>query len=345
MKRLIGIFLAFCMLLAMVPMLTLAAQEYGVSVVDADGECVDITDANREDVLGDGTVSFEYDEANEKGILTLNGARLVSEEEYPIAAFDMGTLEIVLIGENYVESTDYTCIAANNLIFSGSGSIDVVTEGYYNWCADCYDGSITVNGGKVRMSGVNYAACFDSVLTVNAGELTLLATDETDGKAIDAGFLDPDVRIADGMTLLTGHDPSGADAVETDVRDSMALKTANYVRIYTKAAPAVESRSYTIDTITGANGSISPSGKVVVWEGSDRSFTVSPNSGYAVADVKIDGKSIGAVTSYTFKNISSDHTIEVSFTEGTGNPQTGAFEGYPGGIGIRAGVHISFSAL
>lgn len=343
MKRLIGIFLAFCMLLAMVPMLTLAAQEYGVSVVDADGECVDITDANREDVLGDGTVSFEYDEENEKGILTLNGARLVSEWESPINAPEMGTLEIVLIGENYAESTWGTCIVANELIFSGSGSIDVVTEGFYNWCADCYDG-ITVNGGKVRMSSVNYAACLDSTLTVNAGELTLIATDETDGKALDV-YGDPDVRIADGMTLLTGHDPSGADAVETDVSDLEALKTASYIRIYTKTAPTVESRSYTIDTITGANGSISPSGKVVVWEGSDRSFTVSPNSGYAVADVKIDGKSIGAVTSYTFKNISSDHTIEVSFTEGTGNPQTGAFEGYPGGIGIRAGVHTTFSAL
>ena len=82
---------------------------------------------------------------------------------------------------------------------------------------------------------------------------------------------------------------------------------------------------YTIKATAGAGGSISPSGNVSVREGRDQPFTITPDKGYAVANVKIDGKSIGAVKSYTFENVSRTHTIEVIFMKANGNPQTGVF--------------------
>ena len=82
---------------------------------------------------------------------------------------------------------------------------------------------------------------------------------------------------------------------------------------------------YTIKTTAGAGGSISPSGNVSVREGRDRTFTITPDKGYAISNVKIDGKSIGAVKSYTFENVSRTHTIEVIFMKANGNPQTGVF--------------------
>ena len=82
---------------------------------------------------------------------------------------------------------------------------------------------------------------------------------------------------------------------------------------------------YTIKATAGAGGSISPSGNVSVREGRDQAFTITPDKGYAVANVKIDGKSIGAVKSYTFENVSRTHTIEVIFMKANGNPQTGVF--------------------
>ena len=72
--------------------------------------------------------------------------------------------------------------------------------------------------------------------------------------------------------------------------------------------------SYTYHTIrasVNANGSITPSGTISVREGSDQTFTITPDQGYDVADVKIDGKSIGVVRSYTFEKIKGSHTIEV----------------------------------
>ena len=82
---------------------------------------------------------------------------------------------------------------------------------------------------------------------------------------------------------------------------------------------------YTIKATAGAGGSISPSGNVSVREGRDQTFTITPDKGYAVANVKIDGKSIGAVKSYTFENVRRTHTIEVIFMKANGNPQIGVF--------------------
>ena len=80
---------------------------------------------------------------------------------------------------------------------------------------------------------------------------------------------------------------------------------------------------YTIEATAGAGGSISPSGSVSVREGGDQTFTITPDKGYAVSNVKIDGKSIGAVKSYTFANVSKTHTIEVIFVKGTASARTG----------------------
>ena len=86
---------------------------------------------------------------------------------------------------------------------------------------------------------------------------------------------------------------------------------------------------YTIKATAGASGSISPTGWTSVREGWDQTFTITPDKGYAVAKVLVDGKSVGAVTSYTFKNVTKDHTIEAVFMKSNGNPQTGVFVDVP----------------
>jgi len=82
---------------------------------------------------------------------------------------------------------------------------------------------------------------------------------------------------------------------------------------------------HTIRAISGLTGSISPSGWTSVRHGWDQTFTITPDKGYAVAKVLVDGKSVGSVKSYTFKNVTTDHTIEVVFMKANGNPQTGVF--------------------
>ena len=86
---------------------------------------------------------------------------------------------------------------------------------------------------------------------------------------------------------------------------------------------------YTIQATAGTGGFISPSGDVSVREGGDQTFTITPDKGYAVANVKIDGKRIGAVKSYTFENVRRTHTIEVIFVKGTASASTGDSSNLP----------------
>lgn len=80
---------------------------------------------------------------------------------------------------------------------------------------------------------------------------------------------------------------------------------------------------HTIRASAGANGTISPVGWTSVGEGGEQTFTITPDAGYAVAKVLVDGRSVGAVSSYTFRNVTQDHTIEAVFMKANGNPQTG----------------------
>jgi hypothetical protein len=71
---------------------------------------------------------------------------------------------------------------------------------------------------------------------------------------------------------------------------------------------------HTITATAGPNGGITPSGTVLVSEGDNITFTITPSAYYHIDDVVVDGSSVGKVLSYTFENINSDHTIKATFS-------------------------------
>jgi hypothetical protein len=78
-------------------------------------------------------------------------------------------------------------------------------------------------------------------------------------------------------------------------------------------SPSPELTTFVVTATAGENGSISPGGAVDVVEASDQTFTITPQAGYHVADVKVDGLSKGAIASYTFIQVAANHTIDASF--------------------------------
>lgn len=74
--------------------------------------------------------------------------------------------------------------------------------------------------------------------------------------------------------------------------------------------------SYTITASAGANGSINPASATVL-QGASQSFSITPSSGYIVESVTVDGASVGAMSSYTFSNVQSNHLISTTFKVGT----------------------------
>ncbi len=72
-------------------------------------------------------------------------------------------------------------------------------------------------------------------------------------------------------------------------------------------------KTYFIVATAGIGGIITPSGMMTVNHGDTQTFTITPHSGYHIADVKVDGQSIGPLNAFTFDSILSNHTIEAIF--------------------------------
>jgi hypothetical protein len=120
------------------------------------------------------------------------------------------------------------------------------------------------------------------------------------------------------MTITSGSSGSGNGTVNYSISSNTgSSRTSGSTiagRVFTVTQAAAT--TYTITTSAGTGGTISPSGAVSVSHGTNRTFTITASSGYTIANVLVDGSSVGALTSFTFTNINSSHTISASFVEG-----------------------------
>jgi uncharacterized repeat protein (TIGR01451 family) len=72
-------------------------------------------------------------------------------------------------------------------------------------------------------------------------------------------------------------------------------------------------KTYVITPTAGAGGSITPATPQTVSYGGERAFDITPDVGYHIADVGVDGASVGAVSAYTFTHVTANHTIAAAF--------------------------------
>ena len=182
-------------------------------------------------------------------------------------------------------------------------------------------------------------------VTIDKAKVTVKALDKriyTDDKAPDLSkpVLDKDYTVSAmfGEDALTGDiklayvDANGTEITPDTTKvgkviiraGGLTAPNGNYTVVFVDGTLTIDERPvYTIKATAGIHGSITPSGDVDVLHGGSQTFTIAANRGYAISNVKIDGVSIGAVKSYTFENVTGNHTIEVTFMKANGNPQTG----------------------
>lgn len=126
---------------------------------------------------------------------------------------------------------------------------------------------------------------------------------------------------------------SGGAMVTTDTEfDKNTTVYAHWTYTGSSGGSSSGRTYHTIKASSDSNGSISPSERVSVRHGRDQSFTITPDKGYEIAKVLVDGKSVGAVESYTFKNVTKNHTIEATFMKVNDNkPMPDTFMDVPKG--------------
>ena len=230
------------------------------------------------------------------------------------------------------------------------------------------DGNVTItnpSGADVNIPGSNpadFKVPNGTVIKPN-GDMTLLYTIryvDGSGTEIKTATVKPVQRgISETVeaATITGYTVSGAATQTASGEVSANLADYTITFNYTKNSTGGGSSgggggggsstvsSYTIKASAGNGGIISPSGNVSVKRGDDQTFSINPINGYRISDVIVDGKSVGAVSTYTFDSVKANHTIQVKFvkynsivadpevTGVAGWLQTKEHNGYMGGYG------------
>ena len=230
------------------------------------------------------------------------------------------------------------------------------------------DGDVTItnpSGADVNIPGSNpadFKVPNGTVIKPN-GDMTLLYTIryvDSSGTEIKTATVKPVQRgISETVeaATITGYTVSGEATKTASGKVSANLAGYTIPFTYTKnntsgggssgggGGGSSTVSSYTIKASAGNGGIISPSGNVSVKRGDDQTFSINPINGYRISDVIVDGKSVGAVSTYTFDSVKANHTIQVKFvkynsivadpevTGVAGWLQTKEHNGYMGGYG------------
>src|SRR5665648_410117 len=139
----------------------------------------------------------------------------------------------------------------------------------------------------------------------------------TDAEGVAYIYSKIDDGIARLFTVGTGS-PAASVVIAAPAAGSVTHKlqywaqdTAGNVEARKTVTSTVAASPFTITKTVGANGSID--GNSSVDSGSDAVFTITPAAGYSVADVTVDGDSKGKISSYTFTNVTANHSISATF--------------------------------
>ena len=221
-----------------------------------------------------------------------------------------------------------------------------------------FGGEITDNKSTSHGGGVYFASTgsFNMKGTVNITKNKVEEIDNNlylaEGKQVSASGLTSEARI--GVTTAipptnTSAVPITSDSVSVNCfsSDNSDYETAideNSKVVLKKKAAA----TYTIQaTVSGGNGTISPSGSVSVNEGDNEEFTITPSEGYVIASLKVDGTEVeNPSNTYTFPNVTSNHTIVVSFKAKDVVPpvvEAPVITTQPQSVSVKAGEEATFT--
>jgi hypothetical protein len=99
---------------------------------------------------------------------------------------------------------------------------------------------------------------------------------------------------------------------------------------------------WTITASNGSNGTISPSGATSVANGNTQQFTTSPDGGYVLDKINVDGTNTDSSSTYTFASVGKNHTINASFKSSTPSQVVGDSTVYGTNEGLAAGYIYTF---
>jgi parallel beta-helix repeat protein len=125
----------------------------------------------------------------------------------------------------------------------------------------------------------------------------------------------PDAGYKIDNVLINGESIGVVEAYTFTNVDKKYTIEVVFNRKYSAPATPSAPTYYTISASSEIGGSIEPEGEITVLQGESKKFIIIPDVGFIISDVVVDDLSVGAISEYTFTDISRNHTIAASFTQ------------------------------
>ena len=214
----------------------------------------------------------------------------------------------------------------------------------YYFAATAYDSSGDQSGDSNVLSYTVPSACTYSISPTSASFTSSGGTGSV-SVTTQSGCAWTASSAASWMSITSGASGTGSGTMNYSVAANTGTSSQTAASSVAGLAFTVTEAGVQTETITasaGTGGTISPTGSVSVNYGASQTFSITPNSGYTVGGVTVDGASVGAVTSYTFSNVTGNHTVAASFTAQTETITASAGTG--GTISPTGSVSVNYGA-
>ena len=291
-------------------------KEYSVSYKDNTNvgtATITVTDNDGGNYTVSGTTTFEINKAMQT-VAAGNVSGVYGETDKAVAVTAaIGDVTFVSSDESIV-----TVNAAGVLAFHKSGTAEIT----------------------VRAAGDanHYGAQTKITVTVAKAPVTIRANDKAVYRGLAApslanpkagtdytvtGLLGSDTLSGITVRLAYAQTPNTARVGTTEIVLTVTGEDARYAVTAENGTLTVSNRSFDTIVEPSENGDITSDAGKSTAEGGDQTWRITPKPGYATADVIVDGKHVGPVNEWTFKNVREKHTIEAVFMPIAGNPQNG----------------------
>lgn len=232
----------------------------------------------------------------------------------PVSAF-AAVLNLAVTGSGSIRGPEIHCRDLCSEEIETGTVITLRADPNRGWVFAGWSGDVSGGGDSIDVAMDGDRTVF-ALFTEEVEEYTITAHAGFGGAISPSG----NVQVPGGDSRTFSIVPDGGYQIEDVSVDGSSIgAAASYTFTDVSADHSIratftpETTVYVISASAGSGGTISPSGSVTVLQGENRRFAVTPGTGYHIADVRIDGSSVGAVSSYTFTGVSSDHSIHATF--------------------------------
>lgn len=172
--------------------------------------------------------------------------------------------------------------------------------------------------------------------TITAAGATSTSTASNGTTAITSVTAVAGSTVSFSITPAAGYAIAGVTVDGVSVGAVATYSFSNVTANHTLAATFSASAGHTISASAGMGGSITPSGSTSVPHGGSKSYSIAATTGFRVAGVTVNGASVGAVTSYTFSNVTANQSIAARFVSNTTLTSTTGWQnlGFPSQSGV-----------